>query len=593
MGLKSSTRQSQDNYGHCFAYHLSPDSSVIVSFSKPLARKMIYDVAIIGAGPCGLAAAARLREATPSALFTDDEHERYWRRFKRTETIESEKKKRRRKASSASILSEPELPSRSMVVLDGHSNQWMSAWKERFKHLQIDHLRSPLFFHPDPRDRDGLLGYSHFHDRAGELREIHNVVGRELSKHRTKKKRDKKVARHLRIDDRDRVDYFTPSTRLFDDFCQDIIHRYQLQDLIVQAQVQNIEYGDVGSVTDPKLFALTTDRGTIFSKTVVLAVGPGAKPKIPSDCQLRLDMHRGSVCHCFEAIGSSCMPEHVSRKINERQPTSVVVVGGGLTSAQIADLLLSRGVTKVFLLLRGKYKLKHFDVDLEWVSKVRNQQMAVFWSADTDEERFEMLKMARNGGSITPSYDKILKKHVANGVLRIVPHTCIEDGTWCCRSQTWTLWLSSASDSESVLSGIDHVIYATGAAPNINNVSCMQRMLTEYPVESINGLARVTDDLMWQDDVPLFLTGGLAGLRLGPGAANLAGARQGAERIAWKIDEILGRPKAEAEGDGSESGSASTLEHRALPGRPSRASLSKDRSEFTGSFNNQFEALSI
>ena len=32
----------------------------------------IYDVIIVGAGPCGLAVAARLRERTPSALFTDD-----------------------------------------------------------------------------------------------------------------------------------------------------------------------------------------------------------------------------------------------------------------------------------------------------------------------------------------------------------------------------------------------------------------------------------------------------------------------------------------------------------------------------------------
>lgn len=170
-----------------------PSSVLVLCCSillKSARSSMIYDVAIIGAGPCGLATAARLRESTPSALFTDDEHERYWRRFKRTETIETEKK-RQRKASSASTSSKPEPPSRSMIVLDAHSNQWMSAWKERFKHLQIEHLRSPLFFHPDPRDRDGLLGYSHFHDRAEELHEIHNVVGRELSKHRTKKKRDK------------------------------------------------------------------------------------------------------------------------------------------------------------------------------------------------------------------------------------------------------------------------------------------------------------------------------------------------------------------------------------------------------------------
>lgn len=45
---------------------------------------------------------------------------------------------------------------------------------------------------------------------------------------------------------------------------------------------------------------------------------------------------------------------------------------------------------------------------------------------------------------------------------------------------------------------------------------------------------------MWNEDVPLFFTGRCAGLRLGPGAANLAGARMGAERIAWKVEELLG-----------------------------------------------------
>ncbi|KIV87032.1 hypothetical protein PV11_02604 [Exophiala sideris] len=64
--------------------------------------KMIYDVAIIGAGPAGLAVAARLREATPSALFTDEEHSRYWRRFNRRETFETEAKRRRRSNNSES-----------------------------------------------------------------------------------------------------------------------------------------------------------------------------------------------------------------------------------------------------------------------------------------------------------------------------------------------------------------------------------------------------------------------------------------------------------------------------------------------------------
>lgn len=152
--------------------------------------RMIYDVAIIGAGPCGLAVASRLREMTPSALFTDDEHARYWKRFNRSESIENERKKARRTCASnhGAVVSQSE---RSLVVLDAQSSSWMSAWRERFRALHIDQLRSPLFFHPDPRDRDGLLAYSHFQDRMSELEEIPHVVGKEISKHRVKKSRHK------------------------------------------------------------------------------------------------------------------------------------------------------------------------------------------------------------------------------------------------------------------------------------------------------------------------------------------------------------------------------------------------------------------
>ena len=33
-------------------------------------------------------------------------------------------------------------------------------------------------------------------------------------------------------------------------------------------------------------------------------------------------------------------------------------------------------------------------------------------------------------------------------------------------------------------------------------------------------------------------------MRLGSGAGNLAGARSGAERIAWVIDDVLGKAKS-------------------------------------------------
>lgn len=76
-------------------------------------------------------------------------------------------------------------------------------------------------------------------------------------------------------------------------------------------------------------------------------------------------------------------------------------------------------------------------------------------------------------------------------------------------------------------------------------------MCAKYPVENFDGLPALTDDLMWREDVPLFLTGKFAALRLGPGAGNLEGARLGAERIAWAMGDLLRK-----DGEGGAAGGA-------------------------------------
>jgi hypothetical protein len=73
-----------------------------------------------------------------------------------------------------------------IVVLDESGDQWMSAWDEKFERFSISHLRSPVFFHPDPSDRDGLLEYTYKEGR--ELKENTWVVGKSLSKHQRKQK---------------------------------------------------------------------------------------------------------------------------------------------------------------------------------------------------------------------------------------------------------------------------------------------------------------------------------------------------------------------------------------------------------------------
>lgn len=152
----------------------------------------IHDILIVGAGPCGLAVAARLRERTPSSLFTDSEHQRYYRMRASAaakKTAKFQRVTRRSCTAHDRLLQGTALSSNlDIVVLDEKSNTWMCAWNERFRDLKITHLRSPMFFHPDPRDRDGLLEFAYRGGRETELREIGGVIGKSLSKHQRKKK---------------------------------------------------------------------------------------------------------------------------------------------------------------------------------------------------------------------------------------------------------------------------------------------------------------------------------------------------------------------------------------------------------------------
>lgn len=86
---------------------------------------------------------------------------------------------------------------------------------------------------------------------------------------------------------------------------------------------------------------------------------------------------------------------------------------------------------------------------------------------------------------------------------------------------------------------VQHILFATSSPPNVYQLPFLASLRQQYPIEDVKGLPVLTQYLVWHDDVPMFVTGALAGLRFGPGAGNLSGSRLGAERIAWKLEEIL------------------------------------------------------
>lgn len=161
--------------------------------------------------------------------------------------------------------------------------------------------------------------------------------------------------------------------------------------------------------------------------------------------------------------------------------------------------------------------------------------------ADLTLERLEIILKARNGGSIPPRFFKKLQTHVASGALSIHTHMTIKDQLWNAQHKTWRI---DTSPSIPDLPGtVDYIYYATGVQPDVKNLPFLSPLREKAPIDIIGGMPRLTNDLAWADDVPLFVAGRLAGLRIGPDCGNLEGARVGAERISWAVNERLERQR--------------------------------------------------
>ncbi|KAJ3103523.1 hypothetical protein HDU97_010023 [Phlyctochytrium planicorne] len=524
MTIPSSSKESSPLFS---TNHVPISTQTKPSDSTPDAQRQILDLLVIGAGPHALSLLSHLLERSPFALLSDAQHQRVhvsgWK-------AGIQKRGKGPVRNCCPTMLDPEAVKRRIMVVDADPEKggWMERWKGWFEALEIGHLRSPIYFHPDPSN----------------------------------------------FTQNDRNQFHTPSHHLFSDFCDSLVDRYFLHDILHQGTVTCVEPVFTGD-DDDHYFKVTVVDGlggerVVEARRVVAAVGNTNVSMLPEwveearkgcfekDAKERI-VHALELVEMRKKIGKAipdalqvqCTGEDISTK------RRLLVVGGGLTSAQLVELGIQNGFDEAssncifelyyltirflfaknlisvwfffqtILISRSKLKTMQFDLSLDWIGRNGTILHSKFWREQDPNVRREILRKAKNGGSITPEYMQRLRNFEASNKLIIRECTHVKkvervDDRW-----KVLLW-NGRCESEME---VDLIWLGTGSSLDIRKEKCFERVVEMDFAKIVGGLPELTKDLQWPK-LNLFLMSGYSGLAIGPTAGNLHGGRAAAERIA-------------------------------------------------------------
>ena len=451
------------------------DSSAASSSSSN--NSECYDVCIIGAGPAGLACLSAIREPY---------------------SIDSMRDAAVVERAARSIGLHKQL--RICVVDPGTS--WMQSWKSNFATLRIQHLRSPALAHPDMFDFHSLL--VHACQRGREDTELYESGCW-----------DRKDL--LGLGQTQVGLWKLPSTNLFADFCDELAAR--LDHTYFQGKVVEVEeaHGNMYLVT--KSDSLGTITYT-FARNIVVATGMAGGQIVP----------RG-LTHCPKNVlwnEPEAFPTQPDRPGIDTQ--RILVVGGGLTAVQTALRVIQDGHQCVLCSRRPLHE-KHFDIPVEWFDlRKTNNFLSEFYHTDV-KSRLNMLKKARNGGSVPSMYMNLLDKHKDRLTCCVGEAEYLKDAAQEGTSRRVTVVINGSSHI------FDKVILACGINPDCSAHPVMEKMLSKWPIATHGGFPDVTPDLQWHASrTNIFVVGAMAALQVGPDAGNLMGMRRAARLVANALD---------------------------------------------------------
>ncbi|MBE9166087.1 SidA/IucD/PvdA family monooxygenase [Pleurocapsales cyanobacterium LEGE 06147] len=375
---------------------------------------------------------------------------------------------------------------RQKFIVFDPSGTWMSQWRHQFAAQKIPHLRSPAVHHPDPNP--------HALRRFAENR------------------RDELFP-----------PYDLPGTKLFEEFCVEVIHRWELENRVYPGKISQIL--PIKHRLRPHFRLVLADGQSLIARRVVLATG-GNVPQFPGWVERLTDSYpRDRLCHSQQVDLCSL---HLSEE-------RILIVGGGLTAGHLAVGAIAQGAT-VMLLSRRHLQEKLFDAEPGWLGPKYLKGFA----AETDwHVRWKLIQQARNGGSMTPAMMVRLRRLAREGKLVFNERCEVVEAAW--QSDRWQVRCADGELHEwdpalrmlphlEEICFADRIWLATGTILDAKQHPLLRDVLATYPTEIVRGLP-VLDEYLRLPGSEFFVMGGLAALQVGPVARNLAGGRKASELI--------------------------------------------------------------
>jgi len=365
---------------------------------------------------------------------------------------------------------------RNRIQVFDPSGSWMTHWQQQFAAQEIAELRSPAVHHPDP-NAHALRTFA-----EGRYHELHPPYDR-------------------------------PGTRLFQEFCDTVVQRWQLQNYVVPAAVTRLETLQ----KRPSRFRLTLSTGdTVLACRVVLATG-GGQPYLPD---------------WAKQISATHPPERLCHASQIRLPTLsslageiVLIVGSGLTSGHLAVGAVKRGA-KVMMMARRTFQEKLFDAEVGWLGP---KYLKGFHAEPNMQTRWQMVQQARNGGSLTPAMMTRLRQLQHQGHITFYKRCQVADAQW--QGDAWKVCCDNHSVHDCIVHQPIHRVWlATGTTLDIRSHPLLVDAWEQHPIATVHGLPVLDEHLRWPDR-ELFLMGPWAALRVGPVARNLFGGKLACDRI--------------------------------------------------------------